>query len=114
MTTEKVTKKIKILTLVCAAAAAIALLSFALQYLVLAPLGIGNTESFGLGLFLLTQFPFALIAGVMGFVAFFYGLRNPTWRIARSFGLVLGIILFLVFVMPLALGMILHSAPVVL
>ena len=112
MSIEKVSRRIKIHTLIFAVSAGIAVASYLLQTLVLAPLGIGNTEQFGLGLFVLTQLPFAFIAGVMGFVAFFYGMKNPTWRAGRIVALVLSVILLVVFVLPVVAGMVIHTAPV--
>ena len=109
MDTARVNKRIKVHTLVFAISAGITVLSYLLQTLVFAPLGIGNTEAFGLGMFLLTQLPFAFIAGVMGFVAFFYGLKNPTWRAGRIVALVVSLLLLVVFVLPVVLGMILYS-----
>lgn len=108
---EKRVRRIKIHSWIAIVAGSIAVLSMALQYLVFLPLGIGQTESFGLGMYILTQGPFALIAAVMGFVAFFYGLKNPTWRGGRIALLTVGVLLFIEFDAPLLLGLIVSVAP---
>lgn len=108
---SQLVRRIKVHSWIAIAAGSIAVLSMALQYLVFLPLGIGQTESFGLGMYILTQAPFALIAAVMGFVAFFYGLKNPTWRGGRIALLIVGILLFIEFDAPILLGLIISVAP---
>lgn len=107
-----IARRIKVHTIVSLVSAGIALLSFGLFYLVFQPLGIGGgSESFGFGVFLLTQLPFAAIAFVMGLVAFFYKLRTPVWRGSRIVALLVGLGMFVVFVLPIVLGMLISVAP---
>ncbi len=108
MTAPNMSRRIKTHVVITLVAAGIAILSFAAQYLVFGLLGISTSESFALGWFLTTQLPFALIAGVMGIVSFFYGMRDSTWRALRIVLLIVALILLLVFVAPITLGVILH------
>ena len=109
MNEEKLVKRIKVHTLIAMIAGGIAVISAMLQYFILMPFGIVTTESAGLGIFLFTQFPFAVIAGVMGFVAFFYGMRNSTWRAGRVIMLVVAVMIIVVFVLPLLSGLIMSG-----
>ena len=108
MNDEQLVRRIKVHTLIGVIAAAIATGSAMLEYFVLIPLGVMTTESAGIGMFLFTQLPLAVIAIVMGFVAFFYGRRNTTWRGLRIVVLLVSAMMIVVFVLPIGLGVLLH------
>ena len=112
LTEEQLVRRIKLHTLLALLGAVIATASFAGQYVISVAFGVELSEGVAIGIVLFTQLPFALLCGVMGIVAFFYGMKNPTWRGGRIATLVLSIVLLLFFVMPLVMGMLLSFIPI--
>ena len=88
---DKVEKRIKIFTLVSLLAACLGFVSGLIPLALTALLKVQFSEGDGFAMAFFVMVPLFLIASVLGFFAFFYGMKNPLWRGGRIAVLVMSI-----------------------